>query len=240
MKRTWFLFILIFVVCLNACSRSGSISDTDRSDIHQMVLNGVPYAFSGDEMLDYAWYKETDAYGRELFLYQSELHGISGRQDIYVISQKSEGGMVYYYEDFFYLTYPNGGAITEDDLFLLKERNDWNKPLDESKMIGIYYEQGKGYEPADYRFATGEGERIREYFRNEFMLPLVCLDGLGTDAKGSVVFLVLTQKGSTYNDIVGRYLARIDQTLNPDSIEYIAIDEGFNLQEIVYSFRTGG
>ena len=118
MKKATFLFFLIFVIVLSACSRKGSISDTGRSDIHKIVLNGVPYAFTGDEMLDYVWYQETDAYGRELFLYQSELHAIAGRQDIYVISQKTEGDMVYYYEDFFYLTYPNGGTISEADMQL--------------------------------------------------------------------------------------------------------------------------
>ena len=240
MKRMFFLFLLLFAIFLNACSREGSISETGRSDIHQIVLNGVPYAHKGDEMLDFVWYKETDSYGRELFLYQSELLAISGRQDIYVISQKTEGGKVYYYEDFFYLTYPDGGTISEADLLLLKERNDWDKPLDKSKMIGIYYEKENVYQQPDYRFHK-EGERIKAFFRNEFMLPdeyRVVLDGLGSDADDSVIFLVLTQKGNTYADVVGRYLARIDQDLNPDSIEYITIEEGFNLQELVHAFRT--
>lgn len=160
-KTTLLLFLLFSIICLSACARRGSIADSGRDDIYNMVGNGVPYAGYGDYKLDYVWHKETDAYGRELFLYQSELYAIDGRQDIWVISQKTEGDYVYYYEDFFYITCPNSGEISQADLSILKEKNDWNKPLEQAKMVGLRY-KNKEYQRLDYYFQLEEGDKIKD------------------------------------------------------------------------------
>ncbi|MBO5790774.1 MAG: hypothetical protein J6R40_06410, partial [Clostridia bacterium] len=74
---------------------------------------------------------ERDAQGRELleFSYDNAFMD-DAIKTAYVICQKYDDDYVYYYEDFAYML-----EFSEtDSIEALKERNNWGKPLDESKM----------------------------------------------------------------------------------------------------------
>ncbi|MDR2580941.1 MAG: hypothetical protein LBC85_08120 [Fibromonadaceae bacterium] len=73
---------------------------------------------------------EEDEYGRILFYYGEDEY------DSYrLIAQKSDGAYVYYYPDFNFISRSIGTSFSEQDIPELKDKNDWNKPLDESKFI---------------------------------------------------------------------------------------------------------
>lgn len=75
--------------------------------------------------------KENDSYGRTLFYYWENssfsTHSI-------LICQKAEGDYVFYYEDCNFIS-KGENNFTDEEINKLKEANDWNKELDESKMI---------------------------------------------------------------------------------------------------------
>lgn len=82
---------------------------------------------------------EEDSYGRTMFSYfeKNEISSFS-----YLIAQKTEDGYVYFYPDFNFISsdydypYENDNVIfSTDEINTLKSLNDWNLPLNESKMV---------------------------------------------------------------------------------------------------------
>ena len=82
---------------------------------------------------------ETDSYGRVLFYYHE---GIIKEGCGYGISQKTQDGYVYFYQDdcvipadddWNYREVTHEEWFTEDELAAFKARNDWNQPLNELK-----------------------------------------------------------------------------------------------------------
>ena len=75
---------------------------------------------------------EEDAQGRVLYMYVAQSVITGKKEKAAVICQRRTSDAVYYYEDVCYLT----GEWTRDEIVHLKENNDWNQPLDSSKMTG--------------------------------------------------------------------------------------------------------
>ena len=82
---------------------------------------------------------ETDSYGRVLFYYHE---GVIKEGCGYGISQKTQDGYVYFYQDdcvipadddWNYREVTHEDWFTEDEIAAFKTRNDWNQPLNESK-----------------------------------------------------------------------------------------------------------
>lgn len=73
---------------------------------------------------------EQDEYGRILFSVEGVGKAVGGTGTVLVILQKYDEQHVYYIEDYCYLM----GEETEENLEKLKERNDWNKEYDDSKI----------------------------------------------------------------------------------------------------------
>jgi hypothetical protein len=89
---------------------------------------------------------EEDDYGRILF-YHSE--GVYNNHRL--IAQKSDNTYVYYYPDFNFISTDFRQKTME-----LKEKNDWNRPLDKSKLIKQRIVKKK----ARYRLSRNNGEKI--------------------------------------------------------------------------------
>jgi len=94
---------------------------------------------------------EKDEYGRVLFYY---VEGLS--RDYRLIAQKSDSTYVYYYPNFNFISGSYKTPISEQAILEFKEKNDWNKPLDESKFIKQRIVRKK----AKYRFNKDTGEKI--------------------------------------------------------------------------------
>jgi hypothetical protein len=75
---------------------------------------------------------EKDRYGRILFSYSED-----SQARYLLIAQKADSTYVYYYPDFNFISieYYRNTFFSEQDILKLKDRNDWNKPLDENKFI---------------------------------------------------------------------------------------------------------
>jgi hypothetical protein len=89
---------------------------------------------------------EKDKYGRVLFYYSEGVYN-----NHRLIAQKSDNTYVYYYPDFNFISTDFRQATIE-----LKNKNDWNKPLDESKFIKQRIVRKK----AKYRLNKDIGEKI--------------------------------------------------------------------------------
>jgi hypothetical protein len=74
---------------------------------------------------------EKDEYDRVLFYYRED-----EMSEHLLIAQKSDGVYVYYYPDFNFISHSYSlPDFSEQAILELKDKNDWNKPLDESKSI---------------------------------------------------------------------------------------------------------
>lgn len=73
---------------------------------------------------------EEDNYGRIMFSYSAPNVTTQKAETVLVMCQKIDDEYVYFYEDICYTSqYDNHDAIK-----MIKEQNDWNQPLDHSKM----------------------------------------------------------------------------------------------------------
>lgn len=110
---------------------TGCTSNTQTTDLAICGSFGVPGMFCVD--LKGSAYEcvvlEEDTQGRVLYSYTTQSVITGKKEKAVVICQQRNAEAVYYYEDICYLL----GEWTQDDLVLLKERNDWNLPLDYSK-----------------------------------------------------------------------------------------------------------
>ena len=73
---------------------------------------------------------EVDDYGRKLLSYKDYNWLTEKEEHVYVICQKHENSTIYFYENI------NFAVVTEsfESVDKLKQENDWNAPLDESKF----------------------------------------------------------------------------------------------------------
>ena len=146
LRNTIILFVS-FLVCFTffGCENRDSISNKGHSSPYSVVFHSVPFA-TGNRVWDEATLIGSDKYGRELYLYEVSPDTYVPARDligsekigfhILVISQKTENGQVYYYEDQCYLLLQSE-AYSVDDVHAIKTANDWNKPYDISKMVSV-------------------------------------------------------------------------------------------------------
>jgi len=237
MKKVLKILLCVFlIICIGACSRRGSITQTGRSDVQRIVINSVPYVQLGDETLDLIWLKETDQYGRELFHYET------GKWDIWVICQKSENEYVYYYEDDCYYVSENDIPIPDNKLTQLKLQNDWNKPLDNSKMTSVCFEKRKQETMYEFALQSTQGDYIEEDVRKMFKIQnhaQIFLDGIGSDFNGNAIIFVWTTVLKDGNHEIEKcYLTRYNiQQSNPVMMDYVIMNKGVNQQELIRAFR---
>ena len=147
MKRS-ILLCLSLILFLFAASSCSINEEQDERERLQMCARLIPGAWPSvnDTYLEMSII-EKDEYGRVLFEFEN-LDEISGRiLNFLVICQvdDAKGERIYYYEDMHFLMSP----YTAEELTHFKQVNDWNKPLDYSKMSMRKYEDKVG---SDYRY----------------------------------------------------------------------------------------
>lgn len=118
------------------------------------------------------------------------------------ICQHSDEKMVYYYEDDCYLLYANVQDLSTIDIEHLKERNDWNQPLQFEKMttkeIIPKEEMGYKYTNLSVEYAI----RIESYEAKEAFLKQIDLGEkyyafpsiLDDDGEGRILLIVETER----------------------------------------------
>ena len=94
--------------------------------IHSL-LGVYGYHSHGDAIIKIT---EKDKYGRTLFYYRE-----NERSEHLLIAQKSDDVYIYYYPDFNFISTEYTSYFSEQTILEFKNKNDWNKPLDNSKFI---------------------------------------------------------------------------------------------------------
>ena len=133
MKRTLVLIILLAYL-LSGCDAGymqNSAGVSEYQSVIGIVRTAVPHIGGLSMRLDYVELLETDAFGRRLYRYNMGETWVG----MILIEQKEGEGYTYYYEDLCYLMYRRGERdATNEEIACLKENNDWDKPLDDTKM----------------------------------------------------------------------------------------------------------
>lgn len=140
------LLIALITILVHSCAYKGY--DGAHPDLYTVAVNNIfgIYGECDNGEKTYAPYIkiiETDDFGRVLFFYDELISSQIDYGMAFVISQKTEDGYVYYYQDDCYLpyfgTHDDIDTVLEnlDPSFLetLKQRNDWNLPINESKCL---------------------------------------------------------------------------------------------------------
>ena len=122
LKKLWAVVLLLTICLLPACGTKGDFYYAIRC---AHVAFPTFYDFLQGDPTGYHFY-EKDSYGRILF----SVKGKGETGTALVILQKYDEKYVYYIEDYCYLI----GEGTEEYLEKLKERNDWNKDYDDSRI----------------------------------------------------------------------------------------------------------
>ncbi len=126
MKKSLCVVLLTLAIVLSSCSSSLP------EDIALIATAsfGVPYMFDNDLKGRKIDVLETDAYGRILFSMFDYSFFVGQEVTTLVIMQKQDDQYVYFYEDYCYAM----EDFSEETKLVLKKKNDWNLPLNESKM----------------------------------------------------------------------------------------------------------
>lgn len=146
------VFIFVLTAFILAAATGCGIPNWEAND-HLYYLTAYNI-FSTENLGHGEWLQEgklleTDAYGRELYLYRRGFWHSLGFYDslcIYGICQSYDADQeyVYAYEDMFYIMGESADAFSEEEIEALKAANDWGLPLDETKMT--YTDVNRGWE----------------------------------------------------------------------------------------------
>lgn len=173
---------------------------------------------------------ETDNYGRTLFYYY-EKNAISTHSMI--ISQKSENGFVFYYEDFNFISKATEQFATEE-IDELKCKNDWNMPIDESRLVKkeIVKQKSKNSfneSTVEEQFAKILGEKWELfYFGRE----------LTTSEDGKTIVLAVGIYDRHGESIKKDYVLILDKEGNLAENAMMELTDFYNYQEQLKQFKA--
>jgi signal peptidase I len=152
--------LLILSGCIVPSDPPAYLYRGDHVDLNCVATNNILGIFAVDN--NNIVVVDEDFYGRRLFIYWGNSNAASYqlRYDkppaIYgiLISQKTDGDTVYFYPDYNFVIYKDNretrswpkneylleyayDAAIADDIEWLKNQNDWEKPIDESKCVSV-------------------------------------------------------------------------------------------------------
>ena len=165
-------FMLIFCLIISTSLFAGCTYrgyNGDHPELYSVAWSNIPNirgCMSNGEVLYDAEVEilETDDYGRILFSYSEDMYGDSA---YILIMQRSESDRAYYYPDDCYV-YMNTVAnldLNLNEIIELKQLNDWNGPLDESKCESTEIVRKKPEGKIKVKDAYFE-KIVREYHEN--------------------------------------------------------------------------
>ena len=122
----------VFTGCFGRILEPNALNRLDRPDLFSVFASSyVPISPDGE--WDEIYEIETDSYGRILFVYVTYGYNnkINHRSNWAFVCQKSDEHYVYYYDNC-YINIQDK-ELTNSELDTIKQMNDWNEPLNESK-----------------------------------------------------------------------------------------------------------
>ena len=188
MKRFFLCIIILLMLFLSACDAGHFQNSAGVSEYQSaigIVRTAVPHLDFLSMRLDYIELLDADAYGRKMYRYTMGETWIG----MILIEQKAGETNVYYYEDLCYVMYHRGEReATDEEIAWLKEHNDWDEPLDDTKMRAAPIGSGTD-NLADYRETQDAVcKRMYLWYPKE-EVSYVTLNGLEIEEDGSQLIL---------------------------------------------------
>ena len=148
MKKILKLTSLLLLICMLTVSLSScittlmmigsapdpdSVQRFDQPELFTVFMSSFT-PFSPDGRWDEMYLIETDDYGRTMFMYSLNFNNMTYHRDKYYVfvCHKSDDTYSYYYDDCFLEI--GSSEMTDEEEQLLKDMNDWNLPIDETKL----------------------------------------------------------------------------------------------------------
>jgi hypothetical protein len=229
MKKIIKYLILIVLVPLIVSCRDTDIYRGNDPELHSVALESI-IGSRGYEMNEVLRVEE-DAYGRVLFAFFGDYiyTKFSGQEDVLaiVIAQKTDGDFVYYYDSMNALAVVTihqlyegltlnliESYFDEEDFEELKEKNDWNKPINDKLLFRTEVSRKKTCDvhprelrPYEYLLEGDANYNFTQCY--------------GNDRNGYILVSVLTELTSDRTGPVAVYLMIINQDhelVSPDAV----------------------
>ena len=225
MKKCIVVLYLIVTLCFVGCDSFNYYKGDNEGPRYDLLTVAI-HSIIGAE--GYTWHDdaptievlELDEYNRTLFRY-TDSWAVSKYS--LVISQKTEGNEVYYYSDANFIT-SEDGDFDEKDIEQLKQDNDWNKELDDSKMISKKIEKQKGALDIDYN----KVELSVKECCSQISIDVSTLNFFTSDDYGRTMYYVTPEERI---DDIYIVILSVDLTYNENSIMKIE-DKNNYLKEL--------
>ena len=244
-----FSILIAFILCglflLSGCNkmlyRLGRLGEEQNYQAFYILYVDNPFhTLWADEAtkFDLAELVETDQYERKLFRYRGHISNLYGNgEDFYITSlvvcQQVAGDYAYYYEDYCWLTKTNPqdeegfASFSDEEIALLKSRNDWDKELSSEKMRSVQYKNIKTETFPDYEKMKQSFCNYMEVSTNEMETFSPSYLERGEGGK-QVVFI---------RSVLGIYICMIDRT----DYSVIALEEYegdlLQCQDAIHEFK---
>jgi hypothetical protein len=177
---------------------------------------------------------EQDTKGRVMFSFNSKVTSIDDTTGVYsiMICQKTQGEYTYYYPDFNFIVAHNKEEITEDEIAALKNRNDWNKDIDESKMTKVKITWSK---TKDNYSGSKKTKIFKDQKKVDFANEYIEFASLGTDKnKRWLYFVRILDNNNSYKRSYVLILNN-DNSYEPSYLQQI--DDLWNYQDQLKAFK---
>jgi len=189
------------------------------------------------------WVIDEDSYGRVMFLY---IEPRATSTISLIISQSSSDTHVYFYPHFNFISAPSDELISEfergiltnvifpEDLVAdLKERNDWNQPLNFERVVRAAIIRTKPTGPINRRtLREAHFAALGDYARGHVLAQFFTIDNYG---RSIYLFSRVPNSFANINNHFAVVLFQPDGTFDED-IGIMALTELFHYQEILKEF----
>lgn len=200
-KIVKYIVLLILTISVNACHDT-DIYRGDEPALHSVAMESIigSYSYEMNKIIRL----EEDKYGRVLFaFYGGYMYSELGGEHVFaiIIAQRIDENQAYFYdsENVQGLTIDSiNGPITwdvineyfsADAIDLLKQRNDWGKPIDEMRLFTVAVSRKKKCE-----VKTQDINRIKDKFEGK--PDFGYLQCYGPDRNGNMLVSLLTRTSS--------------------------------------------
>jgi len=231
MKRTVSaaLSVVLLLLLLTGC-RNTFRHYEKYSQYFSIAINSL-LGVSGHET-DEVKVLEQDAKGRTMFAFISRVYMIDDKTGLYsiMICQKTDSVYAYYYPDYHFVVANTKEEISEDEITALKNRNDWNDDIDESKITKVRIVRSKQQN-------NSGGSRKEKIFKDivDFDNEILIFGGLGTDKDNRWLYYVwVDDKDHKYKR---SYMLILNEDYSYESGYLQQIDDVWNYQDQLKAFK---
>ena len=220
----------------------------DYPELESIAVNSLLDGRGNDGYGDKIIVIEVDDQGRTLFSYEN--HGTSYLYENFyslIICQKSDDKYAYYYPDYNFIITETKSEMTDEKIEEIKEKNDWNKEINDEKMIKTKVKRIKD----DYTFKTMRINEFRDMIfevfkkKNDNYGQICSITYFLSDAYDRHIFLVIIEAKneesvslSWKEQYIGSYVVMInsDEIFDKDN-GIMELVNHYNYQDQLKAFK---